>query len=259
PARDAAHGQSQGALHVGLPRRTRNPGSRNRADLELRRRGLRQRPQLRPPCLRGGRHLRHLPAPGGHGRHHQPSAARRPHGLRALAGLDLDRVAAEGRPTAAAGALGIDAQHRALVREAAMGTRDPRVDAYIARSADFARPLLAAIREAAHAALPGMREDIKWGAPAFMQDGIVAIMASFKQHCALNFWRGKELVGDARNSEAMGQFGALKSPADLPPRRELVRLFKDAARLNASGAPAPARKPKPPPKVPPDLAAALAK
>lgn len=140
-----------------------------------------------------------------------------------------------------------------------MGTRDPRVDAYIARSADFARPLLAAIREAAHAALPGMREDIKWGAPAFMQDGIVAIMASFKQHCALNFWRGKELVGDARNSEAMGQFGALKSPADLPPRRELVRLFKDAARLNASGAPAPARKPKPPPKVPPDLAAALAK
>ena len=139
-----------------------------------------------------------------------------------------------------------------------MASRDPRVDAYIARSGAFARPILEQIREAAHSALPGMQEDIKWGAPAFVQDGIVAIMASFKQHCALNFWRGKELLGDARTSEAMGQFGALKVPEDLPARRELVRLFKAAARLNASGAPSPARRTaKPPPALPEDLAAAL--
>ena len=141
-----------------------------------------------------------------------------------------------------------------------MPEHDPRVDAYIARSAEFARPILGRIREAAHAALPGMQEDIKWGAPAFMQDGIVAIMASFKQHCALNFWRGKELLGDARNEGAMGQFGALKSPADLPAKRELVRLFKEAATLNASGAPKASRKAvKPPAEVPEDLGAALKK
>ena len=35
-----------------------------------------------------------------------------------------------------------------------MGTRDPRVDAYIARSADFAKPVLISLRETVHAACP---------------------------------------------------------------------------------------------------------
>src|SRR3546814_10770717 len=47
--------------------------------------------------------------------HHQPPAARRPHGLRALARRHLHRAAAEGRVAAAEGALGVDAEHRELV------------------------------------------------------------------------------------------------------------------------------------------------
>ena len=52
----------------------------------------------------------------GRRRHDQSPAARRPHGLRALAGQCLDRVAAEGRALAPGRALGVDAEHRQLVR-----------------------------------------------------------------------------------------------------------------------------------------------
>ena len=49
------------------------------------------------------------------GVHHQPAAARRPHGVRALARWHLDRAAAERRGPAAARALGLDEEHRAVV------------------------------------------------------------------------------------------------------------------------------------------------
>jgi hypothetical protein len=42
-----------------------------------------------------------------------------------------------------------------------MGKRDPRVDAYIAKSADFAKPILTAIRDTVHAACPDVVEDMK--------------------------------------------------------------------------------------------------
>jgi len=41
-----------------------------------------------------------------------------------------------------------------------MGTRDPRIDAYIARSADFARPILTHLREVVHSACPDAEEDM---------------------------------------------------------------------------------------------------
>ena len=71
-----------------------------------------------------------------------------------------------------------------------MGQRDPRVDAYIAKAPDFAKPILARIRKVVHSASPEVEETIKWGAPAFMHNGILCIMASFKEYCALNFWKG---------------------------------------------------------------------
>ena len=48
-----------------------------------------------------------------------------------------------------------------------MGTRDPRVDAYIASSADFARPVLEHILDTVHAASPTVVETIKWNFPHF--------------------------------------------------------------------------------------------
>jgi uncharacterized protein YdeI (YjbR/CyaY-like superfamily) len=138
---------------------------------------------------------------------------------------------------------------------------DSRIDAYIARKNDFARPILEHVRERVRATVPEVEETLKWGAPAFTVDGkILLIMAAFKAHAALNFWRGQELRGDEASSDAMGQFGKLTSLADLPPDSELDDLIRGAAAL-ARTAPAP-RKPKHEPKAAPtlhpDFAAALA-
>lgn len=42
-----------------------------------------------------------------------------------------------------------------------MGKRDPRVDAYIERSAEFAKTILTHVRETVHAACPDIEEDMK--------------------------------------------------------------------------------------------------
>ena len=83
---------------------------------------------------------------------------------------------------------------------------DPRIDAYIAKKPGFARPILEHVRARVRATVPEVEETLKWGAPAFLVDGkILLIMASFKAHAALNFWRGQELRGDEANADAMGQ------------------------------------------------------
>jgi uncharacterized protein YdeI (YjbR/CyaY-like superfamily) len=144
-----------------------------------------------------------------------------------------------------------------------MGTRDPRVDTYIARSADFAKPILEYLRETVHSACPGVDETMKWSFPHFDYKGIFCSMAAFKTHCAFGFWKGSLLFGDsARAEEAMGHMGRITSIKDLPPKKELVRLIKEAAKLNDKGVkvrPPRDRTPKPEPATPDDLSAALAK
>ena len=115
PQGAAAARQREGPLHPRLPRPSRSGGCAGRAHLQLGPGGLHRRSQLRPPRLRGRRHLRLLrQAPEGR-RHHQPSAARRQHGLHPLARQHLGRDPAEGRPEGPAGAVGLDAEHRRLV------------------------------------------------------------------------------------------------------------------------------------------------
>src|SRR5262245_38873072 len=88
-----------------------------------------------------------------------------------------------------------------------MGSRDPRVDAYIAKSAPFAKPILTYIRKAVHAGCPDVEETMKWSFPHFMYKGMLCGMASFKEHCALGFWKGALLEGaGAKAKDAMGQF-----------------------------------------------------
>jgi uncharacterized protein YdeI (YjbR/CyaY-like superfamily) len=141
-------------------------------------------------------------------------------------------------------------------------SRDPRVDAYIAKAAPFARPILEHVRARVHAAAPDAVETMKWSAPSFTLDGkILLMMAAFKAHAAINFWRGQELRGDRTSGGAMGQFGKLTSLADLPADQELDALIRQAAEL-AKAAPAPRKvkhAPKPPPELHPEFAAALAK
>jgi uncharacterized protein YdeI (YjbR/CyaY-like superfamily) len=139
-------------------------------------------------------------------------------------------------------------------------SRDPRVDAYIARAQPFARPILEHVRERVHAAVPEVEETLKWSAPSFTLRGkILLMMAAFKAHAALNFWRGQELRGEQAEADAMGQFGKLTSVEDLPPDKELEALIRKAAELTAS-APAPRKAkhaPKPPSELHPEFAAAL--
>lgn len=142
-----------------------------------------------------------------------------------------------------------------------MPPTDPRVDAYIEKSAEFARPILRHLRKLVHQGCPEIEETIKWGFPHFVLDGIVCSMASFQAHCAFGFWRGAEVTSTGRQREAMGQFGRIAALGDLPADREIVALVRRAAELDATGPKkAPPRKhPKPEIALPEDLAAALAK
>jgi uncharacterized protein YdeI (YjbR/CyaY-like superfamily) len=141
-------------------------------------------------------------------------------------------------------------------------SREPRIDAYIAKAPAFAKPILEKIRERVHAAVPKAEEAIKWSAPAFTLEGkILLVMASFKAHAALNFWRGQEIGDGSAKAGAMGQFGRLASVGDLPSDAELDVLIREAAALAAT-APAPRKtkqQPKPAPMLHPDFASALAK
>jgi uncharacterized protein YdeI (YjbR/CyaY-like superfamily) len=130
-----------------------------------------------------------------------------------------------------------------------MGTRDPRVDAYIARSAPFAQPILEQIREQMHRHCPDLEETIKWGFPHFDHHGVMASMAAFKAHASLSFWKAALLgIGD-KPEATMGHFGRLMTVRDLPGPREMARLIKAAMALNEAGITTPARaKPKQPAK-----------
>lgn len=141
-----------------------------------------------------------------------------------------------------------------------MARTDPRIDAYVARAAPFARPVLTHLRAVVHAAVPDVEETIKWGMPHFTHGGILCGFAAFKAHCAFHVRGAADLLGGEARADAMGQFGRITEIADLPPKAALARILKAAAVRNDAGvkAPRPARKsPKPEAKVPPDLAAAL--
>lgn len=146
-----------------------------------------------------------------------------------------------------------------------MNVRDPRVDAYIERSAEFARPILQSLRETIHATCPGVEETLKWSIPHFMHGGaILCAMAAFKQHATFGFWKAPLLDDPAladRGESAMGQFGRLTALADLPPRRQLQKLLRQAMQLNATRAKVPSRARKPARQdieLPDDLVRALA-
>ena len=139
-------------------------------------------------------------------------------------------------------------------------SRDPRIDAYIGKAAPFAQPILSHVRSRVHAVVPQVEETTKWSAPAFTIDGkILLIMASFKEHAALNFWRGQELRGSEASGDAMGQFGRITSLDDLPPDAEFDTLIRQSVELAAT-APAPRKvkhEPKPPAEIHPEFAKAL--
>ena len=117
-----------------------------------------------------------------------------------------------------------------------MGKKDKRVDEYISKSADFAKPILTHLRDLVHNACPAIEETIKWGFPHFDYKGMLCSMASFKQHCAFGFWKtalmkdAKEMMG--KNEYAMGHLGKIMSLKDLPTDKKITAWVKEAVKLN---------------------------
>lgn len=141
-----------------------------------------------------------------------------------------------------------------------MGKRDERVDAYIAKSAEFARPILEHLREVVHAACPDVEETMKWSFPHFQYKGMLCGMSAFKAHCAFGFWKHALVVEKGiASEEAMGQFGKITKVSDLPAKKVLAGYITQAMKLNEDGVKVPklAKKPPRPVDPPDDLATAL--
>jgi len=155
-----------------------------------------------------------------------------------------------------------------------MGTKDPRVDAYIEKAGEYARPILKKLRAMVHKGCPEVTETIKWGMPSFEYKGPFCGMAAFKKHCVFGFWKATLLFGDGSAKSAAAQkvaekfnWGApgrdpvpacITSMKELPSDAAIIKVIKQAKKLNDDGVKLPRkttkRKPLP---MPEEFAAAL--
>ena len=123
---------------------------------------------------------------------------------------------------------------------------DERVNAYIQKSPDFAKAVLIHFRKLVHNICPEVTETIKWGCPNFEYKGPMCTMASFKQHCAIGFWKAT-LINNGKlmarhNDGSAGNFGKITSLKDLPDDNEMSEYIKEAMKLNDDGIKVPAKK-----------------
>jgi len=130
-----------------------------------------------------------------------------------------------------------------------MGKRDERIDAYIEKAAEFAKPIMNHLRELVHATCPEVEETWKWSFPHFMYKGeVLCSMAAFKAHAVFGFWKAALLedvdnVLTIKDRESMGHLGKLTTLKDLPKDAVLKKYIKAAMKLNEAGVKVP-RKPK---------------
>jgi uncharacterized protein YdeI (YjbR/CyaY-like superfamily) len=143
-----------------------------------------------------------------------------------------------------------------------MPTKDPRIDAYIAKAQPFAKPILNRFRKAVHVGCPEVTETLKWSVPHFDYKGVLGGMAAFKEHCRIGFWKGSLLNsapwGSAKDGPA--QFGLVTSIDEMPSGAALAKMAKEAAALNEAGVKVVReRKPRKPLKAPAYMLAAIKK
>ena len=123
---------------------------------------------------------------------------------------------------------------------------DKRVDAYIAKSADYAKPILIHLRKLVHQACPEAEETIKWGMPSFDYKGPFCSMAAFKAHAMFGFWK-TALIPDPKGlltRDSMGSMGKLTTIKDLPSDKIMIGFIKAAKKLNDDGVKLPVTKKK---------------
>jgi len=146
---------------------------------------------------------------------------------------------------------------------------NPKIDAYIAKAQPFAQPILSHIRDLVHQAAPEVEEAIKWSMPFFVLRGVIlGHMAAFKQHCSIGLW-GPEMnailnAAGLHSEDGMGSLGKIASLKDLPADKKMLGYYRHAAELIITGQRTKSlertpKTPKPAPKVPAELTAALKK
>jgi hypothetical protein len=119
-------------------------------------------------------------------------------------------------------------------------TFNPRIDSYIAKAKPFAQPILVHIRDVIHKACPGVVETIKWSRPFFEYKGaILCNVSAFKEHCSFGFW-GEEISAVLRSAKvlqpgAMGSLGRITRIEDLPAKKDLLSLIRQAVGFIDSG------------------------
>jgi uncharacterized protein YdeI (YjbR/CyaY-like superfamily) len=129
---------------------------------------------------------------------------------------------------------------------------NPKVDEYITKSADFAKPILEYLRALIHETCPEAQEVIKWGYPHFDYKGdMMCILGSFKNHCSFSLYKATlmtdpKIVESVNAGQKMGYMDKIKSMSELPPKEILVAYIKEAMALNENGI----KKQKPKPDVP---------
>lgn len=130
-----------------------------------------------------------------------------------------------------------------------MGNRDPRVDAYLDKAPEYAKPILEHLRALVHDTCPDVEETWKWSFPVFLYHGAMLCgLAAFKKHCSFGFWKASIMPDDDKILETaeksgMGNLGNIKTLKDLPSDKILKKYLKVAMRLNEDDIKVP-RKPK---------------
>lgn len=116
-----------------------------------------------------------------------------------------------------------------------------KIDSYIEKSQDFAKPILHYIRETVHEYCPDAEEMMKWSFPHFIYKGKnLCAMASFKQHCTFGFWLEKEMktmqeITHDIEKNSMFSLGKITKTEDLPSKPQLKKAILEAMELTDMG------------------------
>ena len=143
--------------------------------------------------------------------------------------------------------------------------KNPKVDAYIAKSAPFAQPILNAIRERVLASGVELEETLKWNSPSWTHGGkLLCGMGAFKAHCVFGFWHKDMQVELAKLGKSKVGVGGIHRErlvdlSEVPSAAAMKKLMKKVAELALSDKPAMKRSArKPEAQLPADLERALA-
>jgi len=122
-----------------------------------------------------------------------------------------------------------------------MEKHSPKVDDYIEKSQDFAKPILNYLREVVHETCPDAEEAIKWKFPTFMyKRKILCSIVSFKQYCSMGFWLHQEMktlneIDTDVEKTNMFSLGKITKIEDLPSKSQLKKVIKEAMDLTDMG------------------------